>query len=48
MYDPQVNDYVRWTTELGHVHEGWVYYKASVSEPKRGWITPSRYISIVI
>ena len=22
MYDPQVNDYVRWTTELGMVHEG--------------------------
>ena len=48
MYEPQVNDYVRWTTELGHVHEGWVYYKASVSEPKRGWTTPSRYISIEI
>ena len=27
MYDPQVNDYVRWTTALGMVHEGWVYYK---------------------
>ena len=22
MYQPQVNDYVKWTTELGQVHEG--------------------------
>ena len=41
MYDPQVNDYVRWTTALGMVHEGWVYFKASKPEPKKrmenGW-----------
>ena len=48
MYDPQVNDYVRWTTELGMVHEGWVYFKAAQSKPKKGWITPARYISIEI
>ena len=48
MYDPQVNDYVRWTTELGMVHEGWVYFKADKSKPKKGWITPARYISIEI
>ena len=42
MYEPQVNDYVRWTTALGMVHEGWVYFKASPVEPKRGWSTPSR------
>ena len=24
-YNPQVNDYVVWTTELGQVHKGWVY-----------------------
>ena len=48
MYDPQVNDYVRWTTELGMIHEGWVYFKADVSEPKKGWKTPARYISIEI
>ena len=48
MYDPQVNDYVRWTTELGHVHEGWVYYKASVSEPKRGWTTPVSYTHLTL
>ena len=27
MYIPQVNDYVKWTTALGMVHEGWVYYE---------------------
>lgn len=48
MYDPQVNDYVRWTTELGMIHEGWVYFKADASEPKKGWKTPARYISIEI
>ena len=48
MYDPQVNDYVRWTTELGMVHEGCVYFKADQSKPKKGWITPARYISIEI
>ena len=21
------NDYVKWVTELGHYHEGWVYFK---------------------
>ena len=48
MYEPQVNDYVRWVTELGQVHEGWVYFKASESKPKKGWPQPSRYISIEI
>tara|TARA_Y100001935_G_C16966054_1_gene341758 strand:+ start:108 stop:467 length:360 start_codon:yes stop_codon:yes gene_type:complete len=52
MYDPKVNDYVRWTTELGHVHEGWVYYKGeSVDNNKRiknGWIPVSNYITIEI
>ena len=48
MYDPQVNDYVRWTTELGMIHEGWVYFKADASKPKKGWITSARYISIEI
>ena len=48
MYDPQVNDYVKWTTALGMVHEGWVYFKADQVEPKRGWTTPARYISIEI
>ena len=48
MYEPKVNDYVRWTTELGMVHEGWVYFKAEPSENKKGWQTPARYISIEI
>ena len=48
MYDPQVNDYVKWTTALGMVHEGWVYFKADRVEPKKGWATPARYISIEI
>jgi len=26
MYSPQVDDYVRWTTILDNVHEGWVYF----------------------
>ena len=25
-YSPKVDDYVRWTTSLGNVHEGWVYF----------------------
>ena len=48
MYEPQVNDYVKWTTALGMVHEGWVYFKASPSEKKKGWKKPNRYISIEI
>ena len=31
----KVNDYVRWTTALGMVHEGWVYFKAEPSEIKK-------------
>lgn len=26
-YEPKVNDYVVWTTAMGLVHEGWVYFK---------------------
>ena len=47
-YNPQVNDYVVWTTELGQVHKGWVYFVADESEKKKGWQTPARYISIEI
>ena len=47
-YNPQVNDYVVWTTELGQVHKGWVYFVASESEQKKGWRAPTRYISIEI
>ena len=46
MYEPQVDDYVRWTTALGMVHEGWVYFKAEPSPQKRGWRKPEHYITI--
>ena len=45
-YDPQINDYVVWTTQLGMIHEGWVYFKSTPSVPKRGWSTPIDYITI--
>ena len=48
MYEPEVNDYVIWTTALGMVHEGWVYFKAEPSEPKKGWRTPEQYITIEV
>ena len=47
-YNPRVNDYVVWTTELGQVHKGWVYFVADKSEQKKGWQTPARYLSIEI
>ena len=47
-YNPQVNDYVVWTTAMGQVHKGWVYFVASEAEHKKGWRTPTRYISIEI
>ena len=47
MYDPQVNDYVRWTTALGMVHEGWVYFKGTPdnneSRVKNKWVATSNY-----
>ena len=52
MYDPQVNDYVRWTTALGMVHEGWVYYKGkpdvTARRIKDKWVATSNYITIEI
>ena len=50
MYEPQVDDYVRWTNSLGQVHEGWVYFKGDpVDNEKRkkdGWNPLSQYITI--
>ena len=46
MYEPEINDYVVWTTELGMVHKGWVYFKADPTIEKRGWKKPQRYITI--
>ena len=52
MYEPQVNDYVRWVTELGQVHEGWVYYKGTPSDNdkrvKNKWVATPNYITIEI
>ena len=52
MYDPQVNDYVKWTTELGQVFHGWVYFKSEPEDNalriKGGWRPVQRYISIEI
>ena len=46
MYEPQVDDYVRWTTALGMVHEGWVYFKCDPTPKKKGWAKPEHYITI--
>ena len=52
MYDPQVNDYVRWTTALGMVHEGWDYFKGTPvnneSRVNNQWVATSNYITIEI
>ena len=48
MYEPKVDDYVIWTTQLGMIHEGWVYFVSEEVKPKRGWPTPVRYITIEI
>ena len=48
MYEPEVNDYVEWTTQLGQVHEGWVYFKASPVIQKRGWPKQTRYLTIEV
>lgn len=48
-YDPQVGDYVVWEREYwgGHlVDEGWVYFKATPIEKKRGFPHQERYITI--
>ena len=46
MYEPQVDDYVRWTTALGMVHEGWVYFKCDPTPKKRGFPQTEHYITI--
>ena len=50
MYEPQVDDYVKWTNSLGQVHEGWVYFKGdpvdNVKRKKEGWKPLSQYITI--
>ena len=50
MYEPQVDDYVKWTNKLGQVHEGWVYFKGdpvnNSLRRKQGWNEVSQYITI--
>ena len=46
MYEPQVDDYVKWTTALGMVHEGWVYFKSDYTPPKKGFPQVEHYITI--
>ena len=53
MYEPQVNDYVRWTTALGMVHEGWglrikVKPDDNAKRIKDKWVATSNYITIEI
>ena len=48
MYEPQVDDYVRWTTALGMVDEGWVYFKGEPAVKKIGWTKPEHYITIEV
>ena len=46
MYEPQIDDYVRWTTALGMVHEGWVYFKCDPTPKKKGFPKVEHYITI--
>ena len=46
MYEPQVDDYVKWTTALGMVHEGWVYFKCHPTPKKKGFPHTDHYITI--
>ena len=45
-YDPEVNDYVVWDRGEYGKDEGWVYFKGDPVEPKKGFNTPARYITI--
>ena len=40
MYEPEINDYVQWTTELGQVHQGWVYLRQNQQHPKEAGSHP--------
>ena len=48
MYEPQIGDYVKWTTALGMVHEGWVYFKGKPTPKKRGFHKAEHYITIEV
>ena len=48
-YEPEVDDYVVWEREswTGIMRdEGWVYFKGDKVEPRKGFTTNPRYITI--
>ena len=48
-YEPEVDDYVVWERESWsgvHKDEGWVYFKGDKVEPRKGFTTNPRYITI--
>ena len=48
-YEPEVNDYVIWEQKTWcgiSTDQGWVYFKGDPVEPKKGFNTPARYITI--
>ena len=48
-YEPEVDDYVIWERESWtgiSRDEGWVYFKGDKVEPKKGFTTQARYITI--
>ena len=45
-YEPEVNDYVIWDRGEYGKDEGWVYFKGDPEEPKKGFKTNPRYITI--
>ena len=48
-YEPEVNDYVIWERNIHgriEIDKGWVYFKGDKVEPKKGFTTPARYITI--
>ena len=45
-YIPQVNDYVIWNQGKYGIDQGWVYFVAPHTEPKRGFPETQRYITI--
>ena len=47
-YEPEVNDYVIWDRGEYGKDEGWVYFKGDPEEPKKGFKTNPRYITIEI
>ena len=49
MYEPEVDDYVVWEQETWcgiSTDQGWVYFKGDKVEPRKGFSTPARYITI--